>query len=80
MSTFDLEQPSLSEPLLITAADFARLLQISTRTLWRLRSAGELPQPVRFGGAIRWRLEEVRKWIGEGCPSPQSRENGPRRK
>ena len=41
-----------ADPLLITAAELGQLLQISTRTLWRLRSAGELPQPVRLGGAV----------------------------
>jgi predicted DNA-binding transcriptional regulator AlpA len=80
VSTFDIEPPSFAEPLLITAAEFARLLQISTRTLWRLRSAGELPEPVRFGGAVRWRLEEIRKWIGDGCPLPQARKNDKRGK
>ena len=59
------------EPLLIPAEELARLLQVSTRTLLRLRSAGELPQPVRLGGTVRWRLDEVRKWIAEGCPSLQ---------
>ncbi len=80
MSTFDSHPLPPAEPLLIAAADFARLLDVSTRTLWRLRSSGELPQPVRFGGTVRWRLEEVRKWIADGCPLPRARENEPRRK
>ena len=77
MSTFELQQES---PLLIRADEFARLLKVSLRTLWRKRSAGEIPEPVRFGGCVRWRLEEVRKWIADGCPKPQSRENERRRK
>ena len=52
---------------LITAADFATMLKVSVRTLWRLRSAGQIPEPVRLGGAVRWRLDEVRKWIAGGC-------------
>jgi hypothetical protein len=32
-------------PLLITASKLAALLEVSTRTLWRL------PEPVRLGGA-----------------------------
>ena len=80
MSSFDLEQDSLSEPLLIPAAEFARLLQISTRTLWRQLSAGQIPRPVRFGGTVRWRLEEIREWISRGCPLPESRDNESRRK
>jgi excisionase family DNA binding protein len=63
-----LEQFDESEtPLLITAGKLAALLEISTRTLWRLRSAGRLPEPVRLGGAVRWRREEIQKWIADGC-------------
>lgn len=67
------------EPLLVTALEFARLMCISTRTLWRLRSAGQLPDPVRLGGAVRWRLDDIKKWIADGCPSPGGRENESRR-
>ena len=62
-----------AEPLLATAGEVACLLNISTRTLWRLRSAGQLPEPIRFGGTVRWRLEEIRKWIAEGCPPARAR-------
>ncbi len=54
-------------PALITAVDFATMLKVSVRTLWRLRSAGHVPEPVRLGGAIRWRLDEVKNWIAGGC-------------
>ena len=54
-------------PLLITASKLAALLEISTRTLWRLRSAGRLPEPVRLGGAVRWRREDIQNWIAGGC-------------
>ena len=57
----------IGQPFLITARKLAQLLEVSTRTLWRLRSAGQLPEPVRLGGAVRWRLDEVRKWIAGGC-------------
>jgi predicted DNA-binding transcriptional regulator AlpA len=80
MALGELHAAEASEPCLIAAADLARLLDISTRALWRLRSAGHLPQPVRLGGAVRWRLEEIRKWIADGCPSGQARENDLRRK
>ncbi len=65
-----------SEPdpaVLINAEQFARMLGISPRTLWRLLSAQRLIQPIRLGGSTRWRLEEVRNWIEQGCPSPESR-------
>ncbi|MBX7074065.1 MAG: helix-turn-helix domain-containing protein [Pirellulales bacterium] len=69
-----------SEPLLVTSAEVAHLLNVSTRTLWRQLSAGQVPQPVRFGGTVRWRIDELRKWIAEGCPPPRARENERRRK
>ena len=80
MASVDFDTTGSQEPLLVSAAEFARLLQVSTRTLWRQLSAGQIPKPVRFGGTVRWRLEEIRKWIAEGCPLPQARENEGRRK
>lgn len=57
-------------PRLIAARELAALLQVSMRTLWRWRSTGRVIQPIRIGGATRWRLEEVESWISQGCPSP----------
>jgi predicted DNA-binding transcriptional regulator AlpA len=78
-STVLVAPASPSEPLLITAEEFAELMQISTRTLWRLRSAAQIPEPVRIGGTVRWNRERVLDWIDEGCPSPASRNNDRRR-
>lgn len=66
-------------PLLITAEEFAELMQISVRTLWRLRSAHRIPEPVRIGGTVRWSKIVILKWISEGCPSPETRDNDGRR-
>jgi predicted DNA-binding transcriptional regulator AlpA len=59
-----------TRPALISANELADLLQISTRTLWRLRSAGKLVEPIKLGGSTRWRVDEVQKWISAGCPVP----------
>ena len=53
--------------LLLTVADMARLLGISTRSVWRLTRAGRCPKPVRLGRATRWRRREVEAWVSEGC-------------
>lgn len=53
---------------LIAADELASMLDVSTRTVWRLLSTGRLVQPVRIGGSVRWRLDEVRDWIKNGCP------------
>jgi predicted DNA-binding transcriptional regulator AlpA len=80
MSNVVIEQPP-PEPLLINAHDLARLLHISVRSLWRLRSAQLIPEPVRLGGTtVRWRYDEVREWIAAGCPEPQALDNGRRKR
>lgn len=58
-----------TQPLLLTARDVSKQLQVSVRTVWRLRSAGKLPKPVEVGGAVRWRNDEFQKWVAEGCRS-----------
>jgi excisionase family DNA binding protein len=54
--------------VLIPADEVATMLGVSERTLWRLLSAGKLPEPVRIGRNTRWRAAEVRDWIERGCP------------
>ncbi|WP_350212643.1 helix-turn-helix domain-containing protein [Botrimarina sp.] len=53
---------------LISAEEVADMLSISTRTVWRLLSTGQMVQPIRIGGSVRWRLGEVCQWIDNGCP------------
>jgi excisionase family DNA binding protein len=53
---------------LITAVQFAQLLNVSERTLYRLKSSGKLPTPIVLGGLVRWRVTEVHQWIDQGCP------------
>lgn len=61
-------EQSDAAPLFITAAELAKLLRISTRTLWRLRSAKKMPEPIRLGTAVRWRIDVIQDWIDQGCP------------
>jgi len=56
------------EMALMDARDVARRLNVSTRTVWRLLSAGQLPKPVRIGRSVRWRHEVLEEWIRLGCP------------
>ena len=66
----------MSEPnrldacVLLTVEQVAKLLQVSPRSVWRLRSAGEIPEPVKIGGTVRWIADELRHWIANGCPKP----------
>jgi predicted DNA-binding transcriptional regulator AlpA len=47
----------------VTAKELGKMLSLSPRTIWRLRSAGavKFPQPVKIGGAVRWKLADVEK-------------------
>lgn len=52
---------------LLRAGEVAKIIAVSTRTLWRLVSTGKFPQPVRIGGNTRWRAGDVYRWIQNGC-------------
>lgn len=54
--------------LAVDAKRLAELLAVSLRTVRRLDSAGKLPRPVRIGGAVRWRLDEITAWLAADCP------------
>jgi excisionase family DNA binding protein len=53
---------------LLTAEELADRLSLSLRTVWRLDSAGKLPRPIRLGGSVRWRRNEIERWLQAGCP------------
>jgi prophage regulatory protein len=61
--------PSGEPPLLIGAEVVAALTQRSVRSVWRDNAEGRLPRPLRVGGAVRWRREEIVRWVAAGCPS-----------
>lgn len=48
---------------LLTMADAARVLGISTRGLYRLVASGELPAPLKIGRASRMALTEIHAYI-----------------
>ncbi len=56
------------EPVLLPASHVAKLLKVSTRTLWRLVASGKLINPIKLGRSVRWRKDELLKWIAAGCP------------
>ena len=61
----------MTESVMLTVHDVARMLNCSTRTVYRLTDTGRMPQPVRLGGLVRWPRHVIELWISEGCPSPQ---------
>jgi predicted DNA-binding transcriptional regulator AlpA len=62
-------QPKESERLAVSAADLAKMLDISERHLWAMLADGRLgPQPFQLGRARRWFVDEVRTWLAAGAP------------
>ncbi len=56
-------------PLLIGAAGLAKLLGVSTRSVWNMHASGTLgPLPVRLGARTLWRVSEIQMWTEAGCP------------
>jgi len=53
---------------LLSASESAEMAGVAKRSWWRYVSSGRAPQPVRLGGAVRWRRSELAEWIAAGCP------------
>jgi predicted DNA-binding transcriptional regulator AlpA len=64
--------PERDFPLLLTAGEVARLLNISERSVFRLRSAGDLPKEVEVLGSVRWRRADIEAWVAAGCPKREN--------
>lgn len=54
--------PATTPRLLITPSEAAFLLSISTRKLWSLTNAGQIPC-VRLGRAVRYSPADLQDWI-----------------
>jgi predicted DNA-binding transcriptional regulator AlpA len=64
--------PATTSPLVVDARQLAPLLCISLRTVRAWDAAGKLPSPVRIGGRVVWRLDEIRAWLDAGAPDRQT--------
>jgi len=55
---------------LVEKEEAAELLGVTTRTLFKMMSAGEFVEPVDLGmRSLRWRLSDIEKWITELPPA-----------
>ena len=62
--------PAIEPSLLLTAAQYGRLLGVAERTLWGLDAGGKIPRPLRLSAkCTRWRRDEVEAHIRAGMPS-----------
>lgn len=66
------------EPALVSAKDAAKLCGVGDR-MWRtMNRDGRIPEPVRLGRRVLWRVEELRDWARAGCP-PRRRWEWPKK-
>lgn len=50
---------------IIRPKELSKLLSVSTTTLWRWESNGELPKKIELAGrAVGWRYGDIQKWLG----------------
>jgi hypothetical protein len=56
------------EPLLVDTSRAAALCGLSLASWHRLKAAAKAPAPVRLGGKVLYRVEDLRLWVGWGCP------------
>jgi len=59
---------------MLTVQDVAKLLNCSTRSVYRLSDSGRMPRPVKLGALVRWPKAVVENWIGLGCPRAKNKE------
>jgi predicted DNA-binding transcriptional regulator AlpA len=58
-------------PVLIGKQQAARMCGLSRSTWDTYRAAGWVPDGVRIGNVLRWRVDALREWIEAGCPRQQ---------
>lgn len=59
-------------PLVVDARRLARLLCCGIRTVRTWDAAGRLPAPLRIGGRVVWRTDEIRVWLAAGAPDRET--------
>ena len=59
-------------PLVVDARRLAKLLCAGVRTVRTWDAAGKLPAPIRIGGRVVWRVDEIRAWLAAGAPNRET--------
>ena len=55
-------------PLLASARRLAAMLDVSEEMVRKMNDAAELPEPVKLGRCVRWRLSDIEAWLDLGRP------------
>lgn len=59
-------------PLVVDARRLAKLLSAGVRTVRTWDTSGKLPKPIRIGGRVVWRVDEIRAWLAAGAPDRET--------
>jgi excisionase family DNA binding protein len=51
------------ESPLLSIRELASMLQVSTRTISRMKSEGSLPKPIFIGRLVRWKRKDIEAWL-----------------
>lgn len=54
---------------MLTRADMAKRLRVSTTQVSRLVHAGRIPRPIELGKLFRWDADDVEAWSKAGGPT-----------
>jgi excisionase family DNA binding protein len=57
-----------TEAALLDVGAVAAMLSCSTRHVYRLADAGQMPPPVKLRALVRWPRRSVEQWLADGCP------------
>ena len=61
------ENSVLDDPEMIDVRQVAAMLHCSTRHVYRLADAGQMPKPCKLGRLVRWRWCALQEWVADGC-------------
>jgi predicted DNA-binding transcriptional regulator AlpA len=56
----------------VDAKRLAKLLCSGVRTVRTWNTLGKLPAPIRIGGRVVWRVNEIRAWLDAGAPDRET--------
>ena len=66
----------MCDTLLVDRKQAAAIVAISVATWDRMVAAGKTPAPIYLSrGCVRWRLDDLRAWVCEGCPDRRNFES-----
>lgn len=60
-------------PPLLDVGTVAAVCICSTRHIYRLADSDRMPRPIKLGSLVRWRKDDIKEWIDNGCPSARCR-------